>query len=309
MKPLIAIGLGTRDRPKMLSQILESFARLKLPEEVVVKLIICENGSSKEVKELVSEFEKKLPFEITFLQETVIGIVFMRNMILNEAINNGSSFLAFVDDDEQVDPHWLVRLEEARVKFSADVVQGHVEQHFPLVPNLDLLQKFFPGSFDKNTGDELDVAYTNNVLFDVSLVRNLGLRFNERFNLTGGSDSFFFSQLKEKGARIVFCKEAIVTETVPESRANIEWVLSRTYRNGYTRYLMSVEKLGKTRAFLKGLKTVFKVLECYMMKRSRLGKQPSEQDISVQRKCLRAKGKFDAMIGVPFTEYHVMHGD
>lgn len=293
----------------MLGQVLESLVRLKLPEKTEVQLIVCENGSSKEALEIISEFEKKLPFDIIFLQEKVIGIVFMRNTILDKAINTGASFLAFVDDDEQVDQHWLVRLNETRVKFSADVVQGHVKHHFPTVPNLDLLRKFFPGSFDKNTGDELNVAYTNNVLFDLSLAQNLGLRFNKRFNLTGGSDSFFFSQLKEEGARIVFCREAIVTETVPESRANIEWVLSRTYRNGYTRYLMDIEKLGRIRAFLKGFKTVFKVLECYIMKRGEIGVQPSEQDISQQRKCLRAKGKFDAMIGVPFTEYHVMHGD
>jgi len=293
----------------MLEMVLESLVHLKVPEKTDVQMILCDNGSLRETKEIVQGFEKRLPFKVIFLKEEATGIVYMRNRILEKAINIGAAFLAFLDDDEEVDQNWLVRLDQVRVKFSAQVVQGNVQQQFPVVPNLDLLTKFFPGSFDKNTGDELNDAYTNNVLFDLSLVRLHGLRFNNRFNLTGGSDSFFFSQLKEKGARIVFAKDAVVTETIPISRANIEWVLFRFYRNGYTKYLMDVQRLGKLVAFRRAIKTVYKAFkECAFNKKT-TAMQPQDESILLQKKCLRAKGTFHALMGIPFTEYDVIHGD
>ncbi|MEP5614126.1 MAG: glycosyltransferase family 2 protein [Cyclobacteriaceae bacterium] len=308
MKPLISIGLGTRDRPKMLEQVLESLTVLNLPEAMDVELIVCDNGSSSDTITLVEKIEKQLSFKATLLKEEQQGITYMRNRILRAALDNGAAFLAFIDDDEVVNENWLKKLIEAKIQFAADVVQGHVEQHFPEVPHLDLLKKFFPGSFETNTGDQLKDAYTNNVLFDLTLVRQHGLKFNERFNLTGGSDSFFFSQLQEKGARIVFTREAIVTETIPVSRANLDWVRFRFYRNGYTKYLMDVVRLGKIRAFGKGLKTISKTAgNCMVRNKTRM--QPSVEDLLLQKKCLRTKGIFHAMIGKSFAEYDVIHGN
>ncbi len=308
MKQLITIGLGTRDRPSMLEEALNSLIDLILPNDIDVKLIVCENGESHKSQKIIADHSEKLPFKVTLLNESKKGIVYMRNRILKEAIESNSTMLAFFDDDEVVDKNWLVNLCKTKTKYSANIVQGHVEQRFPPVDNLELLKEFFPGSFQKSTGDELHDAYTNNVLFDLSLVKEHDLQFDERFNLTGGSDSFFFTQLKRKGARIVFAKEAVVTEAIPASRANIDWVFFRFYRNGYTKYLMDIGRFGKIKAFRIGFRMVRKTILKCVLKRKIMRTTLSRENVLLTKKCMRAKGTFHAMMGVPFSEYNVTHG-
>ncbi len=309
MKPLVTIGLGTRDRSEMLREALVSLENLVIPNEVSIQLLVCENGVSNTAEKIVVDLKQKLPFKVKFIIEEKEGIVYMRNRILDEAIKSESEMLAFFDDDEVVDKNWLVKLLEAKEKFSADIVQGHIIQNFPDVDNLDLVKEFFPGSFKKETGADLLEAYTNNVLFDLSLVRNSSIRFDAKFNLTGGSDSFFFSQLKKNSASIIFCKEAIVTEKIPTSRASIDWVLSRFYRNGYTKYHIDKMKFGKIRALTRGIQMVYRAVKKCVFTKKKTKLEKTVEGILLQKRCLRAKGTFHAMLGVPFAEYDVIHGD
>ncbi|WP_425392921.1 glycosyltransferase family 2 protein [Ekhidna sp.] len=308
MKPLIAIGLGTRDRPEMLKEALNSLINIHLPEEVDVLLIVCDNGSTDESFKVVQNLEEKTPFKVSYLKEERQGIAYMRNRILEKALDEKATYLAFFDDDETVDEDWLVELTNARIKYSAHVVQGRLEQKFPEISDSKIVKKFFPGDFNKNSGDDLNEAYTGNVIMDISFVVSNNLRFNHRFNLTGGSDSYFFRQMKKNGARIVYCKEAVATETIPESRASINWILSRFYRNGYTKYLMDVADYGKYKAFWMGFLYVFKSVKTCISVTFSSHKSIDEIKMKKLNRCLRAKGVLHAMFGVPFEEYTSIHG-
>jgi succinoglycan biosynthesis protein ExoM len=74
-------------------------------------------------------------------------------------------------------------------------------------------------------------VWTNNVLLDARLVRadGLGLRFDERFGISGGEDTVFAHDIRQAGARIVWTNLAIVTETVTPDRATMRWLLSRAF--------------------------------------------------------------------------------
>jgi hypothetical protein len=56
--------------------------------------------------------------------------------------------------------------------------------------------------------------------------------FDERMSLTGGEDTEFFQRFARAGHRIVWCDTAMVYDTVPETRANLWWILARSYRIG-----------------------------------------------------------------------------
>lgn len=307
MKQLVAIGLGTKNRPQMLKEALESLVTLQIPEVINVHVIVCQNGNQSDISDMINSYRYLFAFDLSYLEEDRPGIVFVRNAILEKAKELEANQLAFFDDDEAVDSKWLVNLLEAKHKFGADIVQGHVVHRFPQSANTELLGKVYPGSFRNDSGDDLQEAYTNNVLFDLSLATKNQITFNPRFNLTGGSDSFFFVQLKEKGGKIIFCKEATVTESVPESRSTIQWVLYRFYRNGYTTHLMNVQRLGRVKAFFKGFKYVFNSFKQCGFKKKPLPQNESE--VQLHNRCLRAKGILHAMLGIPFSEYHVTHGN
>ena len=76
------------------------------------------------------------------------------------------------------------------------------------------------------------MAETNNLLLDLAAVRLAEVRFDESFGETGGSDASFTAELVRAGGRLVWCDEAVVTESVPAARATRSWVLRRQLREG-----------------------------------------------------------------------------
>ena len=59
-----------------------------------------------------------------------------------------------------------------------------------------------------------------------------GLCFDDRFNVTGGEDTFFFKQLRERGLSIAWAEEAIVYSVIPRHRMTAAWLWRRWYRTG-----------------------------------------------------------------------------
>ncbi|SNS59242.1 Glycosyltransferase, GT2 family [Ekhidna lutea] len=308
MKQKIAIGLGTKDRPEMLKRSLRSLVDLITPEGTELLLLVCENGNSSDALGIVENIKTRLNLNVIFFYEKKAGIVFMRNAILEKALSEQASYLAFFDDDEEVTPHWLLNLNKARVDYNAEVVQGHLIQNFEVEVD-SLVQDYFPGSFDNQTGEYLEVAYTNNVLIDLEPIKRHNLRFNAKFNLTGGSDSLFFIELRRIGAKVVFCKEAVVAETIPASRSNIDWLLQRSYRNGYTKFMIESELRGTWRSFLFGLGFVYNVVKTSLFSPFTRNRKLNEKEFLRLKKINRAKGIIHAMIGIPFSEYETTHGN
>ncbi|MAE87337.1 MAG: hypothetical protein CMB80_31680 [Flammeovirgaceae bacterium] len=307
MRDKLLIGLGTYKRPLMLEKALTSLQDLKFPDFYDVFLLVCDNdanGSSRETVERIN-----LSFEVYYKIEPRQGIVNMRNAILNFANNEGFDLLTFFDDDEVVSPQWLVEIVSCMQFYGVEAVHGHVDFIFPETSRSPFVKKYYPGMLKKQTGDDLKVAYTNNVLINLEFVRTNNLTFNPKFNLTGGSDTLFFRTLKDLGGKIVYCREALVSEFVPETRTSIEWLLTRHYRNGYVSYLIQKERTVKVYRIITEIMIVIKF---WIMKM----KLPLHiQDINTYKRFKRIKnrrktlGRYHALKQIPFEEYTEIHGE
>ena len=84
-----------------------------------------------------------------------------------------------------------------------------------------------------------DRASTANLLLDLDQVGDL--RFDERFNLTGGEDTLFTRQLVARGGTIVWCDEAVVVDHIRVSRLSRHWVLQRHFSAGNSSSICTVE--------------------------------------------------------------------
>lgn len=171
---------------------------------------------------------------VRYVHEPRPGIVAARNRALDEATS--SRLLVFIDDDERPGDGWLDSLVgtwESSGRPAA--VVGPVIPEFEVEPDPWLLAC---GSFHRPrfpTGTEMPAAGTGNLLLDLDVVQSLGIRFDERFASTGGSDTFFTQSLVAAGERIVWCDEAPVVDVVPAARMNRDWVLERAQRMGNSR--------------------------------------------------------------------------
>lgn len=168
--------------------------------------------------------------DVRCVVEPAPGIAAARNRAIEEAAEH--DLLVFIDDDERPGPGWLQHLVDLQARTGAAAVVGPVVSSFqePLDPWIADGGFFTRRRLD--TGTPISIAATNNLLLDLRVVRRLGLRFDERFGISGGSDTLFTRQLTDSGAAMLWCDEAVVTDVVPVHRSTRQWVVRRALRSG-----------------------------------------------------------------------------
>lgn len=177
-----------------------------------------------------------------YVHEPRPGITAARNRAVDEAA--ASRLLVFVDDDERPHPGWLAHLLTTWSTTGAAAVAGRVVSEF--AGELD--PWIAAGGFFRRrqlaTGTRIEVAATNNLLLDLAEVRRLGVRFDDRFGLSGGEDTLFTRMLHARGAVLVWCDEAVVTDIVPAGRMTRRSVLRRVASTGTKLTRTDVELAG-----------------------------------------------------------------
>jgi hypothetical protein len=108
------------------------------------------------------------------------------------------------------------------------------------------------GLFDtviRPTGMLLPGAASNNLLLDLNTLRRHGIRFDQRFGLSGGSDTMLTHSLIAAGEQVRWCAEALVYDLIPADRSTPAWVRNRVRRqaNSWTRVKLET---GSSRSWL-----------------------------------------------------------
>ena len=167
---------------------------------------------------------------LVYVHEPEPGIVAGRNRALSQA--HGSDALVFIDDDEIPSPGWLKALVSTWRAQGCAAVTGPTPPTFEVAPSAWVVASGAFDSWEAADGDQVRSADTGNLLLDLAVVEDLGLRFDPRYGLTGGEDSLFTRQLTRAGGVIRFAAGAVVTKRVPAARARRTWVLERSLRSG-----------------------------------------------------------------------------
>ncbi len=123
----ISVIIATYNRSESLRQALQSFEEMSVPPELSWELIIMDNNSNDNTKEVCNEFQKKNTLPLKYIFESRKGKPYALNRGIREA---KGEILALTDDDAIVDVYWLVSI--AKV-FSNDTsisgIGGRVEQY------------------------------------------------------------------------------------------------------------------------------------------------------------------------------------
>lgn len=227
----VAICIPTCERPRSLGRLLQAIADLDVGPDLDLRIVVVDNDPAQSARSVVTG-QHETPWPVTYLSEPQKNISLARNRAVERAVELGSAYLAFIDDDEVPDPGWLAELLAVQKRFSADVVAG------PIVPVFDSQVPEWivrGGYFDiprSETGDPVEMAFTGNVLLDTRIFTASGLRFDPSFGTSGGEDSHFFMTARNRGHSIVWADGAVVREEVVTSRANTRWILHRAFRVG-----------------------------------------------------------------------------
>ena len=103
--PEVAVLIATYNRAERLGETLDVLARSSVPAGLSWEVIVVDNNSTDNTRDVVVSRQGSYPVTLRYLTEPRQG----RSPALNTAMAaTAAPFIVFSDDDVRVDPHWLV---------------------------------------------------------------------------------------------------------------------------------------------------------------------------------------------------------
>jgi glycosyltransferase involved in cell wall biosynthesis len=232
----ITVILCTYNRCQLLPMALERVAASTLPPAVEWEVLVIDNNSRDQTREVVEDFCRRYPGRFRYVFEGQPGKSYALNTGIREA---RGEILAFVDDDVTVDPQWLRNLTVPLADGQWAGAGGRTVPSDPFSPP-DWLSKQEPiqwggvlgGLFD--LGDkpcELRMApYGTNMAFRKEMFQKYGgfrVDLGPRpGNLIRNEDTEFGRRLMAGGERLHYEPSALVYHEIQEGRARKDYFLA-----------------------------------------------------------------------------------
>jgi len=271
----VTVCIITYRRVVGLSRLLRSLAIQVTEGRFSFSVVVIDNDSSGEAKEIVDRFTSESGIQSRFQVSPVNSIPVARNLAVDLAEGD---YIAIVDDDEFVPSRWLLHLLEATESFEVQGALGPVHPYFEKQPPRWIERGNFCERPVLRTGTRLRWQETRsgNVLVARRLFVEDGIRFDEGYS-TGGSDKDFFRRAMAKGYSFVAVEEAPVYEIVSNDRCTESYWLRRALVNGYNAHKNDTHRTSLFRSLLLFIKCLlalgFYVLAtpvCMLMGKHRL---------------------------------------
>ncbi len=239
----ILICIPTYNRNISLINCLKSIKRLKNENFFKIRILVLDNSKKNDSYEIIKSFKKKQKLKIYQSHEKKRGIVYARNKCLQIAKKLNPNYIAFIDDDCEVDTNWLKNIFKLLNTTDADVITG---------PQLYEGQnsKNYTSLFEKRYKKKLlrvKWAASNNVFFKFDILKQeKNIKFDKNLNKFGmGEDQLFFSIINKIGYKIYWSKDIVVTEKKHTHRSNINWMKERSKRLGILGHYLDIKIHGK----------------------------------------------------------------
>lgn len=226
--PQISICICTFRRPSGLASTLASMELARFPI-AEIEFVIVDNDPAGSAREVATTKEWALPGPLRYEVEPTAGVGHARNRCLRTA---RGQWICFVDDDELVSKEWLAHLWARVQQDRADGVFGPVVALTPQLPKWHVRSGFFDRHHSVS-GTLMDWRHcaSGNVLIRRELLLGLG-GFDSEFARSGAEDTDLFRRCSDAGARLIWCEEAAIEETVSVQRLTREWARLRSYLGG-----------------------------------------------------------------------------
>lgn len=243
MTTRIDILMCTFRRPQV-GEAIEAVGRLQLPEGADIRLVIADNDDTDSARATVEAAAASLPFDCHYVHAPARNISVARNACLDAASARGADWITSLDDDETVDPEWLVELLDAVHRDQADGAFGKVIALYPEGAPVWVRALDLHSAHPERTRRRLRTGNSGNAALRWSGTPWQHERYDLNRGTTGGEDTEFFLRLSRQGVHFVAAPRAVVTEPVPPARQTLEWLSVRRYRMGQT-HIVSARTAGQ----------------------------------------------------------------
>jgi glycosyltransferase involved in cell wall biosynthesis len=259
---MLTVLFATYNRAYLLPEVLDTFTQLIEPPGSW-KLIVVDNGSSDNTKQVIEGFKNRLP--VSYLFQPRPG----KNAALNLGLKEVEGDLVVLADDDVL-PHntWLIEMRRAADTHSDySIFGGTILPKWEILPDEWLLKANIPfGPVFSITNPNLkegpigtDAIFGPNMAVRASIFAH-GYRFDESIGPNGpdypmGSESEFIKRLSKHGFLAWHCKRAIVQHVIRFSQMNKGWILRRMVRFGRGQFRLNVNNWTAPPKFIRGVPT------------------------------------------------------
>jgi glycosyltransferase involved in cell wall biosynthesis len=256
----VSVILCTYNRCQSLSTALNSLAALIMPPTVEWEVLVIDNNSKDETREVIERFCQLHPERFRYLFEPRQG----KSYALNSGISNAhGDILAFVDDDVRVQPTWLQRLIEPLLGDEWAGCGGRIlpEPGFSPPPWLAMQGPFSQlgalcAYFDQ--GDSAGLLSKPPVGTNMAYRRKVFEKyggFREDLGPCPGSelrseDTEFGRRLMAAGERMCYVPSSVVYHEINENRVRKEFLLSWWFDFGRG-FIREAQVIPSTKEILK----------------------------------------------------------
>lgn len=195
-----------------------------------LRVVVADNEESPEAESRVREAAQRLGLDLAYVHAPARNISIARNACLDAAQGD---YAIFLDDDETAAPGWLAA-HLAKAGEGWDAVLGPVRAVYSAEADAWLTQADLHSTAPVISGGKIAKGYAGNALLRRATVERLGLRFDLGRGRQGGEDDDFFYRLTDAGGTIGYAADALAYEPVPQSRASLRWLATRSFRTGQT---------------------------------------------------------------------------
>ena len=231
--------LCTYNRGQSLAKALESLARSEMPSSVQWDVLVVDNNSKDDTREVVEGFCERFPGLFRYVFEPRQGKSYALNTGIREARGD---VLAFTDDDVFVEPTWLQNLTAGLLEGKWAGAGGRVASDRSFSP-----PRWFPEEryvsgplvmFDlgENPGELTEPPFGANMAFRKEVFANYG-GFRVDLGPRPGSeirseDTELGNRLLSAGERLRYEPSAVVYHAVPASRLERKFFLAWWFAKG-----------------------------------------------------------------------------
>jgi succinoglycan biosynthesis protein ExoM len=300
MRDSVIICIPTFKRPKMLARSLDAIAALET--DAAVSVLVADNDAQDHAGLNLCRTTQDYRWPLTAVVAAKRGIAQVRNTLIEHALKTDAHFIAMIDDDEWPQKDWIDQFLKTARDTQADVLQGSIL--FGQASAAD-----GHGDIRRATGPITMLQGAGNLLIRRAVLEEMTAPwFDPQFALSGGEDQDFFVRLQKDGRRFAWSDEARAHGDVPDTRANLGWLLRRAYSVGNSdmRVLLK-HRPGPARLTAELLKILVSLL-LSPLAAVILAASPNRRALPLQ-KLFRAAGKLSAMFGARYNEYAVVHGE
>lgn len=250
----LTVILCTFNRFEALGRALDSVAASVMPESAEWEVLIVDNNSSDQTRNVAERFCKKYPERFRYIFEPRQGKSFALNTGIREA---EGEVLAFLDDDVRAEPTWLYGLTSPLRDTQWAGSGGRIlpepgftpppwlALHGPRSFGAALCAKF---DFGDDPGQLKDAPFGTNMAYRKEMFEKYGGFREDLGPLPGGvklsEDTEFGRRLMTSGERLCYAPSAVVYHEVHKNRVRKEFFLKWWFDRGRAKITEDQRSLG-----------------------------------------------------------------